>query len=154
MTVGRGLVGIAVLASVAGMAVSAYLTVVHYSVAPLACSSSGLVDCERVLTSPYAVVSGTALPTSAAGIVWFGATLALALVQLARPRSPALATLQLVWAAIGLAVVLYLVFLEIVRLGSLCAWCTSAHVLVLLIFLLALYRLQLLRSGGEALIQA
>jgi uncharacterized membrane protein len=36
-----------------------------------------------------------------------------------------------------MAVVLYLVFIEIVKLGAICLWCTVAHVLVLLIFLIA-----------------
>jgi len=34
--------------------------------------------------------------------------------------------------------VLYLVFIEIVRLGVICLWCTATHVLVVAIVLIAL----------------
>jgi uncharacterized membrane protein len=44
---------------------------------------------------------------------------------------------QLAWSAIGILTVLYLVFIEIVRLGAICLWCTAAHVLVLATFLIA-----------------
>ena len=148
----RGLVAAEALAGLGGLVISAYLTAVHYSSLPLACSVSGPVNCERVLTSPYAIIAGSTLPTSAAGVPWFAISLALALLQLRRPWAIVPAWLHLGWAAAGLVVVLYLVFVEIVRLGALCAWCTAAHALVLLTLLIAMYRLQLLveAGGGEA----
>jgi uncharacterized membrane protein len=33
---------------------------------------------------------------------------------------------------------LYLVYVEIVQLGAICVWCSAAHLLVLLIFLIVL----------------
>jgi uncharacterized membrane protein len=33
--------------------------------------------------------------------------------------------------------VLYLVFIEIVRVGAICLWCTAAHVLVVAIVMIA-----------------
>ena len=62
---------LALAASVAGLGVSIYLTAVHYAGVPLACPAGGTINCEAVLSSPYAVIAGTAIPTSAAGIVWF-----------------------------------------------------------------------------------
>jgi len=38
--------------------------------------------------------------------------------------------------------VFYLVYAEIVRLRKIREWCTAVHVLILVSFLLALYRLQ------------
>ena len=122
------------LAGQAGAGVSVYLTLVHSAAAPLACSASGVVNCERVLTSGFAVLAGTSVPTSAAGIAWFGVSALLALARL-RSDAPPLARLQLAWSAAGLAVVLVLVFVEIVLVGAICAWCTGAHLLVLLTFL-------------------
>jgi uncharacterized membrane protein len=90
---------------------------------------SGPVNCELVLTSPYAIVAATTIPTSAAGILWFAIS---ALLWTRRAGWT-----QVAWSAIGMAVVLYLVFIEIVKLGAICLWCTVAHVLVLLIFLIA-----------------
>ena len=123
---------LAVLASLAGLAISIYLTVVHYTTVPLACPVSGVINCEQVLTSRYGVIGDSGVPISAAGIVWFAVSAALA----ALGRRSVL----LVWSSIGLLTALVLVYVEIVQLGAVCIWCTAAHVLVLLIFLIALPR--------------
>jgi uncharacterized membrane protein len=123
---------LAVLASVAGLAISVYLTVVHFSTIPLACPANAVVNCEQVLSSRYAVIGGSALPTSAAGIVWFAISAGLALLR----RRQAL----LAWASIGLVTALFLVYVEIVQLGAICVWCTATHAMVLLVFLIALMR--------------
>ena len=123
---------LAVLASLIGLAISIYLTVVHYSTVPLACPASAVVNCEQVLSSRYAVIGDSGLPTSAAGIVWFAVSAALALLR----RRRAL----LAWSSIGLLTVLLLVYIEIVQLGAVCIWCTAAHAMVLLIFLSLLPR--------------
>ena len=138
MTRRQALLGvIPVAAGVAGIGISIYLTVVHYSGLPLVCSATGAIDCERVLTSGYAVIAGSGVPTSVAGIAWFAVSTVIAAAQIA-VRSRGLARAQLAWSAIGLAAALYLVFLEIVELGAICIWCTAAHALVLLTFLAVL----------------
>lgn len=123
---------LAVVASVAGLAISVYLTVVHYSTIPLVCPASAVVNCEQVLSSRYAVIGDSGLPTSAAGIAWFLASAGLALLRRRRTL--------LAWSLIGLLTVLFLVYVEIVLLGAVCIWCTAAHAMVLLIFLIALPR--------------
>jgi uncharacterized membrane protein len=125
---------LAVLASLAGLAISIYLTVVHYTTVPLACPVSGVINCEQVLTSRYGVIGDSSVPTSAAGIVWFAVSAALAALR----RRRAL----LAWSSVGILTALFLVYVEIVQLGAVCIWCTAAHVLVLLIFLIALPRPQ------------
>jgi len=127
---------LALAASVAGLGVSIYLTVVHYSSIPLACPATAQINCEQVLSSAYGVIGGSAVPTSAAGIVWFAASALLAAGRLSGRTE--LARPQLVWSALGLLTVLFLVYLEIVQLGAVCVWCSTAHVLVLVIFLVAL----------------
>jgi uncharacterized membrane protein len=138
----RALVAAAALAGIGGLAISAYLTVVHVAALPLVCTTTGVISCERVLASPYSVIAGSGLPTSAAGIVWFSVSVVLAALQLNRPRSPRLVRWHLLWSAAGLATVLFLVFVEIVQLGAICVWCTSAHLLVVVTFLIALTRAQ------------
>jgi uncharacterized membrane protein len=138
----RILVTAAALAGVAGIAISAYLTVVHYSALPLVCTTSGVVSCERVLGSAYSVIAGSGVPTSAAGIIWFSVSAGLAAVQLTGRRASAMVRWHLLWSAIGLATVLYLVFVEIVQLGAICIWCSTAHALVVVTFLIALTRMQ------------
>ena len=117
-------------AAVAGVAVSIYLTILHYAGVVPACPVTGHINCEVVLSSAYGVIAGTTIPTSAAGIVWF----AISAVLWLRPFG----WMHLAWSAIGLLTVLYLVFVEIVQLGAICLWCSAAHALVLIIFLIAL----------------
>jgi uncharacterized membrane protein len=138
----RMLLAAVAVAGVAGIGISAYLTVVHYSALQLVCSTSGLISCERVLSSPYAVIAGSGLPTSTAGIIWFSVSALLAAAQLRGLRGAAIVRWHLLWSALGLATVIYLVFLEIVQLGAVCIWCSAAHALVVVTFLIALTRLQ------------
>ena len=120
---------VAIALSVAGIAVSIYLTALHFIGFVPACPSSGSINCEAVLTSPYAVIAGTEVPTSAAGIAWF----AVSAILWTRPFG----WMQLLWTALGLVTVLYLVFIEIVRVGAICLWCTAVHVLVVALLLIA-----------------
>jgi uncharacterized membrane protein len=116
--------------SVAGIGVSIYLTVLHFIGFAPACPVAGPVNCEAVLSSSYAVIAGTPVPTSAAGIAWFAVSAVLWTRPVGLP--------QLVWSGLGVVTVLYLLFIEIVRLGAICLWCTAAHVLVVALFVLAL----------------
>jgi uncharacterized membrane protein len=146
----RLLAGLVAAAAVAGLAVSVYLTFVHFSTVPLACSTSGTVNCERVLTSGFGVIGGSGVPTSASGIVWFGVSAGLAIAQLAGRGWPLLTRAQLAWSALGLVTVVGLIFIEIVVLGAICLWCTAAHALVVLTFLLVITRWQSASARGSA----
>ena len=121
---------VGLVAGLAGVGVSIYLTVLHYVGVVPGCPVTGPINCDAVLSSSYAVIAGTSIPTSAAGIVWFGVSALLWLRSVGR--------MHLAWSALGLLTVLYLVFIEIVRIGAICLWCTAAHVLVVIIFLAAL----------------
>jgi uncharacterized membrane protein len=120
---------VGLVAGVAGAVLSIYLTVQHYAGVVPGCPVTGPINCDAVLSSPYAVIAGTSIPTSAAGIVWFVASAALWL------RPPG--RIHLGWSALGLLAVIYLLFIEIVRIGAVCLWCTAVHVLVVVIFLVA-----------------
>ncbi|HVC30755.1 MAG TPA: vitamin K epoxide reductase family protein [Steroidobacteraceae bacterium] len=137
------------LLSVTGVGISIYLTAVHYAGAPLVCTASGLVNCERVLTSGYSSVLG--VPVSVGGIAWFGVTGALALVGVLRRPEPALLQpAQIAWSLLGLASVLYLVGVEVVALGVICAWCTAAHVLIVATLLVSVLRTPSDAAQGSA----
>lgn len=127
---------LALAAGVAGLGVSIYLTLLHYSSIPIACPATAQINCEQVLSSAYGVIGGSAVPTSAAGIVWFAVSALLAAGRLSGRAG--LAWPQLAWSVLGLLTALFLVYVEIVQLGAVCIWCSSAHVLVLLIFLISL----------------
>ena len=114
---------VAVIAGLAGLAVSVYLTVLHYQGVVPGCPTTGPINCDAVLSSKYAVLAGTPVPTSALGIVWFGVSALLWMVGWRRAIYA--------WSGVGIASVTVLVFTEIVLVGAICLWCTAAHVLVL-----------------------
>ena len=49
---------------------------------------------------------------------------------------------QFVWSLVGMLTALYLVYVEIVKLHTICAWCTGMHVIILVMFLITLVQLQ------------
>jgi len=120
---------VAAVAGLAGVAVSIYLTVLHYQGVVPGCPTAGPINCDAVLSSKYAVLAGTSVPTSLLGIVWFAVS---AILWTAGWRRAIYA-----WSGVGLASVTVLVFTEIVLVGAICLWCTAAHVLVLGQFLIA-----------------
>lgn len=129
------------LLAVVGLGVAAYLTSVHYAGTPLFCSDKGTVDCELVLSSAYSVIPGTSLPITVPGMAYFLVSLALALGQLRRPHNYGLRQAHAAWAGLGLLTALYLVFVELVELRTICLWCTSVHVVILLTLLITIWRL-------------
>jgi uncharacterized membrane protein len=127
--------------SIAGLAISAYLTLAHYANAPLACVNTGAIDCNAVTTSSFSVVPGTQVPISLLGVLWFATNGVVFALAVARERRT-VAIVQLAGAIAGVAVVLYLVYAEVTVIGRICEWCTLLHVLIVAIFLIALRRVQ------------
>lgn len=142
---------VAILAlSLIGVAISIYLTFVHYQDAPLVCNTGGIIDCELILTSRYALVPGTEIPVSLAGLLWCGVSAALAFVLWRlRPEERRLRFAQLGWSIAGILTVFYLVYVEIVLVGKICAWCTVVHIATLAILLLAVWDFQQSSSEEE-----
>ncbi len=129
--------------SLLGVAISIYLTSVHYENVPLVCSTTGLVDCASVLSSPYSVVPGTTIPITVPGLAWclLSAGLAFAAWRI-WPEHRSLRSAEFAWALVGMVTVLYLVYAELVRLHKICAWCTGLHVIILVMFLITVVNLQ------------
>ena len=137
--------------SLLGVAITSYLTSVHYEYVPLVCSESGLINCARVISSSYSVVPGTALPITVPGFGWCVAAASLAMAGLLTTSGlwqRRIRWAQFIWALSGLLVVLYLVYVEIVRLHAICAWCTALHALILIMFLITLVQMQSLPSDA------
>ncbi len=126
-----GIVG--TVASLVGLGVAGYLTYEHYtSSSSLACSDNGVVNCLKVTTSSYSAVLG--VPVAVLGLVFFAVMLVLQLPPLWRRHEPAIRIGRLAWAVVGLGTVLYLLYAELFAIDAICLWCTSVHVLSLVLF--------------------
>ena len=131
------------LLSLLGAGIAIYLTSVHYERTPLICSTNGLIDCARVLSSSYSLIPGTTVPITIAGLGWCVVSGALAFIGWRLASSQHwLSITQLLWSFVGVVTALYLVYVEIVRLHTICAWCTALHVVILCMFLITLAQLQ------------
>ena len=138
-----GVQGALLVLAALGAADAIYLTLVHYdSQVALVCSDSGFVNCTRVITSAYAYMPGTAIPISLPGLAWCLVLAALAIVGIwIGDERRWLRVAQFGWALLGMFTVLYLIYVEIVILRNLCAWCTVLHVLITLMFFITVVRL-------------
>jgi len=57
---------------------------------------------------------------------------------------------QFAWSLLGMLTVLYLLYVEIVILHTICAWCTALHVIILVMFLTTIVQLQTPVDESEA----
>jgi uncharacterized membrane protein len=119
--------------AIAGIAVSAYLTIAHYTGPDvLACGVGDTVNCEVVTTSAQSTFLG--IPVAVLGLVWFAAMTALCLPAEWRSRSPAVHLLRLAGTIAGIGFALWLIYAELFIIGAICLWCTVAHVLAFALF--------------------
>lgn len=125
-----------------GAGISIYLTAVHYQGAPLVCSNTGLIDCSRVLSSSFSVVPGTSIPISIPGLAWCLVAAILAGVSIWKPELRLSRLAMTAWTSVGMLTVFYLVYAELVRLHTICIWCTSLHAIILVMLLISVTQLQ------------
>lgn len=131
---------------VAGLGVAAYLTVEHFTTSTtLACPETGVINCQRVTTSPQSTVLG--VPLALLGIGFFAAMLALCLPAAWKSPSPIIRRARLVLAASGVLFVLYLVYVELFVVNAICLWCTAIHVLAVALFAVIVFSFALDDQG-------
>lgn len=133
----------AMTVSVLGLAVATYLTYSHYTnpsasqlTCPLGGSGRSLVDCGAVLTSRFSEIFG--LPVALYGAVFFVFMIGINLPRMWRSPSLLVARLRLGTAVAGMAMVLYLVGVELLAVQHICIWCTSVHILQFALFMLVI----------------
>ncbi len=120
--------------SLGGLGVSIYLTIAHYTSSNiLACSTKGIINCAKVTTSPESIVFGI-FPVAVLGLAFFVFMVAVNTPWAWRARLPVIRWARLASVIVGIVFVLYLVYTEVITLGNLCEWCTSVHVITLLLF--------------------
>lgn len=119
--------------SIAAAAVASYLTVTHYSdPAALACPDTGIVNCTLVTTSSWSVFLG--IPVALLGLIWSLVMVGLTLPRTWRTASVAVDRARLAVSGLGALAVLYLVYVELFRIGAICLWCTAVHALAVCLF--------------------
>ncbi len=136
---------LSLLASLAGLAVSGYLTVEHYTAsASFACPESATVNCLKVTTSRWSHLGP--LPLALLGLVFFAGMTALCVPAGWRLRT--LDPLRVAGAALGVVVAVVLVWIELFRVEAICLYCTAVHVCSLLLLASVLWTTSSLRSAG------
>jgi uncharacterized membrane protein len=132
-----------------GLGVSTYLTIAHFgSSVTLACPEIKLVNCEKVTTSSQSVIFG--VPVAVLGLAFFASMLLMNLPGAWRSPSPMLRSARVGLAALGVAFAVYLVYTELFTIHAICLWCTSAHVMAFLTFVVVLFAESLGHHGKAA----
>jgi len=133
MRVARWVAPVTTALALAGLAVSVYLTIAHYTDPELlVCADSGTVNCSAVTTSAQSTFLG--IPVAVLGLLWFVAMLALCLPVAWNAPSRTVHLARFAAALGGIGFVLWLVYAELVIIGAICLWCTVAHVLAFGLF--------------------
>lgn len=125
-----------------GVAVSGYLTWVHYSGVLALCAGAG--GCEQVQASRYAMVAG--LPVALLGLALYLGLLGLSIGRALPKRSTSgLVSLALFGLAlVGTLYSAYLTYLELFVIRAICPWCVTSALLVTALCALSIW--DLLRS--------
>jgi uncharacterized membrane protein len=120
------------LLATAGLGVASYLTYVHYSGAPPACTAGG--SCLKVQTSVYSKLEG--VPVALIGLIGYMAILGSLLAPDSERSRFATAALTLG----GLGFSAYLTYRELFSLHAICEWCVSSACIMTVLTCLAAAR--------------
>lgn len=103
-----------------GIAISAYLTYVHFSPGALVCLSSGIINCKSVVTSSYSVIFG--IPLAIYSLAWFAIAIALVYYRKLKPVAE-------IWLLIGIGGIIYSLF-SMYMLGKICIYCSALDLII------------------------
>lgn len=110
-----------------GLAISIYLTYVHYAGIEPVCSS--VSNCERVQSSEYADLLG--IPVAVLGIAGYAAILASLFTRV---------EITALLAYLAVAFSAYLTWAEVFKIDAICQWCVGSAIVTLAIAVLATLR--------------
>lgn len=122
----------AIALALAGIAVAAYLTVVHFNSDTLVC---GLGDCHTVQSSEFATVGP--IPVALLGLGMYAIVLVCHLVAGKQPAwSSTARSIAFAVALAGSVYALYLTWIEVAVIEAICQWCVVSAILTLALTLL------------------
>jgi uncharacterized membrane protein len=123
--------------ALAGLGVSIYLTIAHFTESTLAgCSESGLVNCTKVTTSPQSYVFG--IPVAVLGLAFYVFAVAIMSPWAWRATRREIHLIRIASLVVAIGFVLYLIYAELFIIGSICLYCTSVHALTFILFVLTM----------------
>lgn len=123
--------------SVLGLVDSGYQTYTHFTHTALAGCSAASDACVVVQSSQYAWIFG--IPVAVLGFAFYVFMVAICSPWAWRAKAPLIHQARLAAVIAGILFVLYLVYTEIFRIGRICPYCTSVHIITFLIFSLIVY---------------
>jgi uncharacterized membrane protein len=116
-----------------GLAISIYLTIVHYQEHLLVCAVGG-GGCETVQTSKYATIGS--IPIALLGIGMYVAILGLIVARRYQPEWAFAATTAIFGITLaGVLYEIYLTYVEIWVIDAICPWCVTFAIVTLLIMI-------------------
>ncbi|MDQ2815933.1 MAG: vitamin K epoxide reductase family protein, partial [Actinomycetota bacterium] len=123
--------------ALAGLGVSIYLTIAHFTESALAgCSESGLVNCTKVTTSAQSYVFG--IPVAVLGLAFYLFAVAIMSPWAWRAARREVHMVRIASLVVGIGFVLYLIYAELLIIGSICLYCTSVHAITFVLFVLTM----------------
>jgi uncharacterized membrane protein len=123
---------VALVLSVLGLGVAAYLTYIHYEGIKPVCGLGG--DCEKVQTSEWADLAG--VPVAVLGLAGYVLILASLFV---RGENGVMAGALL--SVVGFGFSCYLTYRELFTIDAICQWCVMSAVLLTLLAVVTVTRL-------------
>jgi len=121
-----------------GLAISAYLTVEHFTGSTtLACPEGATINCAKVTSSAWSELVG--VPVAVLGLGFF--VLMSALLSPPAWRRQALDPVRVAAVTAGVAMVLYLIWVELFRVNAICLWCTAVHACTVILLGTVLWRI-------------
>jgi uncharacterized membrane protein len=111
--------------SLLGLGLSIYLTITHFQPQALVCSGGGIIDCAKVTTSAQSEVLG--IPVAILGLANYTVMTALNTPWAWHSKWRWLHVARFVLVIISMCFVLWLIFAEVIIIGSICLYCTGVH---------------------------
>lgn len=143
------LIAMSVIGMVSSIIVIIELYIVHslppYCKIPVSVGGN-VFNCAKVLLSSYASIGPFSLDFLAA--IWFiiNIIFVVSIATTSKTTAKRVLDVMFVWRFFGIAVVGYLLFLELVVLHAICIYCTAMHIAIILDFAIVSYILFSKRS--------
>ena len=136
MSIRQSITIVSLVLSLTGLALSAYLTYVHYNLDALVCGTGG---CELVQTSEYSEMFG--VPIALFGLLMFAVLAGAIVLRAVRPDLAEYISTGIVMILVAAIVYwAYLTWLELNVIHAVCQWCVATSIVTALLLVVEAYR--------------